>query len=330
METNYYVGIDISKETLDFCVMKKAEVIMQTKIENSLPCIRSFIKNLQRQADFNFSNTLFCMEHTGIYNNILLGFLHQHHAKIVLEAPINIIKSQGLQRGKNDKIDANRIAIYVYKNRDFLKLWEPPRKVIIELKYLVALRGRLLSAYKILNSTVNEDKRFIEKTLLKETYKLFDKSLRSIKIEILEVNQKIKDIIKNDERLNHLFNLVKSVDAVGVVTATEIILATNEFKSFTCPRKFACYSGVVPFEHSSGKSIRGKTRVSNYANKNIKSILHMASLSAVKMPGELKEYFIRKTDEGKNKMTVLNAVRNKLIHRIFACVNQNRPYEKIY
>ena len=56
----------------------------------------------------------------------------------------------------------------------------------------------------------------------------------------------------------------------------------------------------------------------------------MAALSTLRTKGELRQYFDRKVDEGKNKMSVINAIRGKLIHRIFAEVKENRPYEKIY
>lgn len=58
--------------------------------------------------------------------------------------------------------------------------------------------------------------------------------------------------------------------------------------------------------------------------------LHMASLVAAVHYEEFRLYYQRKVAEGKNKMCVLNAVRNKLVHRIFACVKENRLYEKNY
>ena len=112
--------------------------------------------------------------------------------------------------------------------------------------------------------------------------------------------------------------------------AIEVIITTNEFKNFETAKQFACYSGVVSLEYSSGTSVRGKTRVSRMAKISVKTVLHMAALSAVSMKGELQDYFIRKVSEGKNKMSVINAIRNKLILRIFACIKNNRPYEKIY
>ena len=64
------------------------------------------------------------------------------------------------------------------------------------------------------------------------------------------------------------------------------------------------------------------------ANKKLKCNLHMASLSAVKVDADLKAYYERKILEGKNKMSVLNAVRNKLLARVIAVVNQQAEYVK--
>ena len=115
---------------------------------------------------------------------------------------------------------------------------------------------------------------------------------------------------------------------IGFVTAVNLIIHTNGFTIMNDSRKLACYCGVAPFEYSSGTSIRGKTKVHYMANKKLKCNLHMASLSAVKLDADLKAYYERKVAEGKNKMSVLNAVKNKLLARIVACVNNQRAYVK--
>ena len=109
-----------------------------------------------------------------------------------------------------------------------------------------------------------------------------------------------------------------------------MIVLTNEFKGFSSAKKFACYSGIAPFEHTSGKSIKGKSRVSHLANKNIKALFHLAAISSIRFTGELRTFYMRKVNQGKNKMLVLNAIRNKLIHRIFAVVRDGVPYQKDY
>jgi transposase len=97
---------------------------------------------------------------------------------------------------------------------------------------------------------------------------------------------------------------------------------------YSTPRQLACYAGVVPFEHTSGKSIRAKPKVHYLANKKLKKQLHMCALSAIKHDPELKLYFNKKVEEGKSKMLVINNVRNKLVHRVCACIRENKIFEK--
>ena len=144
-----------------------------------------------------------------------------------------------------------------------------------------------------------------------------------------KVDQQIEKLIQADNGLSHLFGIITSVKSVGAQTAAQIIIRTNEFNQIRDPKKFACYAGVAPFVKESGL-FKGKARVSHMANKKMKTLLHMAALVAIVHNPDLKAYYQRKVAEGKNKMSVLNAVRNKLIHRIFACVNENRKYENIY
>jgi transposase len=71
--------------------------------------------------------------------------------------------------------------------------------------------------------------------------------------------------------------------------------------------------------------------VSQFANKKVKTLLHICAVSALRFDPELKAYFERKTKtEGKPKMAVINAIRYKVVLRIFACLNQDRVYKKGY
>jgi len=234
----------------------------------------------------------------------------------------------GLTRGKNDKIDAIRISKYAYLHQENVKLWHPTRLVILNLKMLLGQRSRLNKAKKLIEIPVVESKEFIGK----EQYKLLRKNCKStligIKKDLELVTAQIKEVIDSDETLKELFKYVASVPNVGLITATAIIVSTNEFQKIDTARKFACHAGVAPFEYTSGSSVRGKTRISHLADKELKTVLHLATMSAISRPGELRDYFVRKVKEGKNKMLVINAIRNKLIHRVYACVRDQRKYFK--
>ena len=143
-------------------------------------------------------------------------------------------------------------------------------------------------------------------------------------IEIIE--KEMMEIIKSDELLNKQFRLIISIKGVGRQTALFMIAYTHAFTKFENWRKFASYCGVAPFPNLSGTSIRGKTKVSNLANKRIKSLLDLCSKSAIQRNAEMKTYYNKRIDEGKNKMSTINIIRNKLLSRIFAVVNRSTPY----
>jgi transposase len=256
----------------------------------------------------------------------LLEYLTNQQVAVWLENPLQIKQPSGFQRGKNGKVKVQRIALYAYRNCSQARLWQPPGQVVQQLAQLLTLWSRLLNVIKQLSLLLQEVS--FAGTAGKEVQKGCTSSLNALKKDLDKVEQQMDALIAADEELNCLFNLVTSVEGVGKVTATQILLTTNECKACFTVKKYACYAGVAPFPYRSGSSIRGRNRVSPLANKSVKTLLRLAALAAIKAKGELREYFLRKTAEGKNKMVVVNAVRNKFIARIFAVVTHNRRYEK--
>lgn len=330
MEFEFFIGIDVSKNELDFAVQQGNCFLLHREVVNEPAAINAFIKELCKLPGFKLTNAIFCMEHTGIYNNHLLMCLHKKKALICLEAATQIRNSLGNIRGKNDKIDAIRIAGYAYDKQHKLCLWQPKREVVQELSHLAATRSRLISVKKQLKVPLKEHAAFSSKRTGRQNLQVCSHSLKAIDADIARADKAIEQLIAGDQELARIFNLVTSVSGVGKVTAVQVIVATNEFKDINNPKKFACYSGVAPFTDDSGKVIK-KARVSHMANKKVKTLLHLSAIVAIQYNQDLKLFYQRKVlQEKKNKMSVINAVRNKLILRIFACVNQNRPYEKNY
>lgn len=330
MEFDFFIGIDVSKNELDFAVQQGQCFLFHREVANEPAAINAFIKELGKLSGFKPDKAVFCMEHTGIYNNHALICLYKKQAHICLEAATQIRNSLGNIRGKNDKIDAIRIAGYAYDKRDRLRLWVPKREVVQQLAHLAATRLRLITVKKQLKTPLKEHDGFSTKRVTRQNLQICSHSLKAIDDDLTRADKAIEQLIQADTELHRLFSLVTSVSGIGKVTAVQVIVATNEFKDINNPKKFACYSGVAPFTDDSGKIIK-KARVSHMANKKIKTLLHLSAIVAIQYNQDLKLFYERKVlQEKKNKMSVINAVRNKLILRIFACVNQNRPYEKNY
>jgi len=330
MQIKHFIGVDVSKDTLDLSVVMEGKNLQHYRIKNSPQVIRSTVKKIMRDLRATVEDTIFCMEYTGMYNLPMVKWLHSQNGKIWLESGVHIRKTLGLVRGKNDSVDSLRIAMYAYTNRQKVKLWKAPRKVIERIAALLSQRARMVKAKKQLSTANLEQRKFLDKGIMMNLNKYTNKTVVVIQKQIDAIEKEISGLISEDEKLNHMYQLITSVNGIGFVTASYILVTTNEFINISDPKKYACYSGVVPFEHTSGTSIRGKNRVSQMANKKIKTLLHMAALTAIKMKGEIQDYYLRKVKEGKNKMSILNAIRNKLVLRIFACVTQNRIYENNY
>ncbi|MEM6526380.1 MAG: IS110 family transposase [Bacteroidota bacterium] len=331
MNLEVFIGIDVSKENLDFVVLQEGlDKPFHVQVENNTQGISSFYKRLCKEAKARKETYLFCLEHTGIYCNPFLEFATSKGLMVWLEDAKKIKAYHGLEREKNDAIDAYRIAEYGYAKQHKLTLWKPPREVVSQLKVMIRLRERLVASKSRLVVPLSEDKKFSTKKWSKKHDQLIQPVISKIEKQIKEVEQQIKELIKADSHLNKLYGFVSSVKGVGLIVTINTLVATNEFKQITEPRKMACHCGVAPFKKESGKSVRGKSKVSHQANKSMKTLYNLAARSAVSCNGELRDFYLRKVAEGKNKMSVMNAVRNKIIHRIFACVRDERKYQDIY
>jgi transposase len=182
---------------------------------------------------------------------------------------------------------------------------------------------------KVLKTPQIDAEGFVDKKMLATEISLCQASVNALKKDLDAVNNKIRTLIDNDPQLKELFDIVDSVKGIGQVIATEVLITTNEFKDIDDPKKYACYAGFAPFEHSSGK-YKGKAKVSNKANKKVKALFHNAAMSAIQHCQEIKDYYNRKVAEGKNQILVINNICNKLVHRIFACISRKEKYKEIY
>ncbi|CAN5264142.1 IS110 family transposase [soil metagenome] len=245
MDIRYFIGVDISKATLDWAVFDGKTIVLQSQSANSEMSIRATLKLIKALPGFLIAESVCCMEHTGIYNAHLLTYLQKISLPIWLESSLQIKKAGGLQRGKTDSIDAIRIAEYAFRFRDQMRLWQPSRPVLQKLAILSALRQRLLLVRQQLQLPITEQQGFVDAALQKQLAKSCQSSLKAINADLEATDKQITELITSDDRLKELFSLLTSVPGVGSATATEVLVATNEFKLINDPKKLACHA-VLP------------------------------------------------------------------------------------
>lgn len=326
MEFKTIVGIDVSKLTIDAAVHghKDTEVFA-----NSKKGFREMFRWIRTLTKEPLDRALFCFEHTGLYSAALCVHLSESGFSFAQVSALEIKRSMGIARGKNDRADALRIARYAYERREDIQLSTLPDASLTKLQLYLTLRSTLVRQRSSLNTTAKEQQAVYSSKEYKELFRVYDKASRALQKQIEEIERKMSAIIEADGKLKQNYKLVTSVTGIGQFTASYILVCTQNFQRFENWRKFACYSGTAPFEYSSGTSVRGRTKVHHFANREIKSLLFMCALSAVKFDGELRRYYQRRTEEGKSKMSTLNIIKNKLLARIFAAVKRQSPYVKL-
>ncbi len=324
---NLFVGIDISKDVFDAVVLdyKGNIVAKDLQYPNDQQGMKAFHKQLQSLK----SPTWICMENTGCYGFYICMFLQELKYNFSVVNPLEIKKSIGITRGKNDAIDAYRIAKYAQMNQYQLKPYKLPAETLRKLKEYVGSRELAVKQKVQLMNRVKALKISNKITDIASLIELEEASIELQKKKIATLERMILDTMTQDAQILETYNKITSIKGVGLITAILIILETECFQKTTRARSFSCHCGVAPFKHESGSSVRGRARTSRYRKKELKTVLFQAAGSAIQHEPQLRAYYKRKVAEGKSKMSVLNAVSNKLLLRIFAVALREEPWVEL-
>jgi transposase len=327
-----FIGIDVSKPWFDASLMVVVNHVKQPvqteRFDNSPDGIKLFHKWLKCSVSID-GNILIVMENTGFYHRLIWAFCSRNNLFVHIGNAAHIKWSFGIARGKNDKIDSLRLCQYAYKESDSLKAMPALNSSLLLLKDLVAARNKLVSQINAINTYIKELKSVSDAGVKKVIAKAHTDAIAGLKKSIKTIEAQIQKIISENEDIKTNYQLLITVPAIGHFTAVYMICCTNNFAGKISGKQLACYAGVVPFEHSSGVSIKGKQRVHKMANKELKKLLHLCAMVAIQYYPEFSSYYQRKKEEGKHSISILNAIRNKLVLRAVAVINNQKPYVEI-
>jgi len=333
-QTCFFLGIDVSKLWFDISLMPvvnyQKEPMITERFDNTMKGLALLKRWLKEQKVSFDNNTLLVIENTGIYHRLLWKFFSENNIPIHIGNAAHIKKSFGIARGKNDKIDSQRLCSYAYKNDDELKASSALNPAFLNLKDLITSRTRLKTQLGANKAYLKELKNINDKATQKMMENVYKMAINGLQKSITEIEKQITIVIKSDSSINANYTFLLSVPAIGPVTATYILCCTNNFANKISGKQLSCYAGVVPFADRSGKSLKGRNKVHKMANKELKSLLHLCALSSIKYYQEFRDYYERKVKEGKHPNSVLNAICNKILLRAVAVVNNQKSYVENY
>ena len=326
MKTKEIIGIDVSKLLIDACIHTK-QIVFQ--FENTNEGFKKMMQWISSNTPFLSQEMIFVFENTGMYSHQLSLFLTKEKQSFFVASGLEIKRSIGIARGKDDQIDAKRIALYGYRLKEELKPSKLPEDRILRLKSLLSLRTKLNKQRAGFKATLKEQKAIYSNKDYKIIFDIQREMIANLSKQIDTINTAMQAIINDSSELKETYKLITSVKGIGMQTALVMIVFTDNFSKFENWRKFASYCGIAPFPYQSGTSIKGRTKVSHLANKKLKAIINMCAISAIQHNPEMKLYYQKRVLEGKSKMSTVNIIRNKLIARVFAVVKRQTPYVDI-
>jgi transposase len=316
------IGIDVSKGKLDCALLREQDKVKTKAVANKQMGWQELIDWSLKNTGLAIAELHFVMEATGIYHEQLATFLYEVGAKVSVVNPAQIkFYGQGLGvRSKNDKKDSVVLARYGLKENP--KCWQPEAQEIRELKALLA---RFDGIEKDLQREKNRQEKAQISLAPAEVINSLNLMIEQLKTERKRLDKLIEDHINKHQKLKENKVLLESIPAVGKVITTRMLMVIGS-RQFEDAHQCAAYLGLIPVQHESGSSVKGRSRLSKAGNPIIRAKLYMAAVVATLYNPDIKAQYERLTSKGKSKMSALGAAMRKLVQICFGVLKHQKPY----
>ena len=312
-------GIDVSNTTLDISYQNNLGELFHLKVGNNNAGYAKIIEHTGTQYHF-------VMEATGVYYIRLAFYLHEHGCTLSVVNALSIKRyiQMHLERNKSDKKDAAWICRYAIEQEP--PYWEMPDSAYFECKQLYNTIREYAEQIKRFNNQLHSLK--LLPLPSKDTIKSLDKIKVTLEKEMVLLEEKLEAVLKQwqPEQLKSL----RSIKGIGKRATAMLIVFTQGFKFTNSHRQLISFAGLSPSEYSSGTSIQGKSRIYKKGGKNLRDVLYMCSMNAIKTNPACKALYERLRAKGKTGKQALIAVCNKLLKQVFAVVKNNTMYQPNY
>lgn len=318
------IGIDVSKAKLD-CLWLRDPVSLKIKSKvfpNTPAGYQTLLAWLEKQTGEAATQCHCVMEATGIYHEGLAYALHEAGVRISVINPAQLreyAKSLGT-RTKTDKKDSLVIARYGATQQP--RPWQPEPAEVRQLK-------ALLARYEAVKQDIQRELNRLEKARITQASTEVLTSIETVHQQLDAERTRLEALI--DEHIDQYPDLkqdrelLESIPGVGPVISQQMV-ALLRSRSFTAASQCAAFLGLVPVQHESGSSVRGRPRLSKAGNAQLRAKLYMAAVVATRHNPDIRTQYERLLRHGKSKMSALGAAMRKLVQICFGVLKHQKPY----
>ena len=322
----YFVGVDIASASFMACVGTTPWKLVEKPVEvDNHEDGYTFFLGWLKEHSLTSENTVVCMEATGVYGEGLAYFLSASGYAVAVEAPLNIQRKFPTNASKTDWLDCQYIAEYACRYVDKLTLWQPRDEVLEQVKVLLTTRQQFsvqLAAHKNALHAVNRKK--VSSAVAKQ---VLQDMIQQITKHIADIDVEIRRLIDSNPTFKQTLLLLLSIPGIGLQLAAHLLILMQDSLD---PRELAAFVGICPYQHESGSSVYSAPTSRHYGPPALRKLLYLAACSVRTHRKEFRQYFLRKTAEGKPGKLVLNNIQNKLLKIACAVVRSQKPFTPNY
>jgi transposase len=325
----YFIGLDIACDDFVASIYEcpGKTVITKESIENNPDGFSMLISWLKEQG-INSSNSVICMEATGVYSEACAHYLFANSFKVSVEPPLKVKRAFDPIGHKTDPVDSRQIAEYAYRYSDELRLWQPKQEIVEKIKQLLTAREQFTKQSTAIQNSIKAYEKHVLKVPLIIT--AHQETLKELKKHIKAIDKELERLIRQNPTIFQITDKLKSIPGVGLLLASDLIAITGAFNDISNHKTLSAYLGICPYQHQSGKSVYRQPHIRNFGPKYARKLLMLAARSCATHNVEFRKYYMRKLAEGKAKQLVLNNISNKIIKIACALIKNNAQYNKTY
>jgi transposase len=316
----YSVGVDIASSTFTVSVSEIPwKVILKPEtFENNVEDGYQTLLEWLAEHHLSVSETVVCMEATGVYSEGLAYFLYAKGYRVAVQSPLEVKRTFKPYGPKSDAVDSLQIAEYACRHMDKLSFWRPRNEILEQVKVLLAVREQFVSQSTAHKNALKAIQRKVIRTPFAE--QAYIQLIEQVKMQIKAIDLEIRRLIESDPTFKEMLLLLLSVPGVGLLLAAHFILLAQFSLEY---KVLASFLGISPNEHSSGTSVFKHATSRHFGPPAIRKLLYLAACSICTHRPQFGRYLARKAKEGKPPRLVLNNVENKLV-RIMCAVLQSK------
>lgn len=317
---NAWVGMDVSKATLDVVVLRDSDA-QQTQVSNDQAGWRTLENFLKKRCG---GKAPVCLEATGLYGDGVAQWLHERgwRVSVVNPARLKAYADSRLSRNKTDRADAALIA-------DFCRTQQPDAWTPL-LPEVAELRALLRHLDDLLGIRQQEDNRLKSGVASPTVQAHLTAHLAFLDAQIATVKQQIDDHFDQHPPLRAQRDLLTSIPGIGDLTAGRLLAELRDLRAFDSAAQVAAFVGVTPRQHTSGSSVRRRSRMSKQGNSALRGSLYWPAISAMRWNPCVRALTERLRAKGHCQLSCIVAAMHKLLHLAYGVLKSGVPFDPLF